>query len=300
MYDTIIVGCGVAGLTAAIYLARANKKVLMLEKEGIGGQIASSPKVENYPGFQSISGMDLANALYEQVLNLGVEIELEEVVKIVPGKTKKVVTTDNEYETKTIILATGSKYRRLNLDDEEDLIGNGISFCVSCDGAFYKDKVVAVVGGGNSAAINAISLSDLCKKVYIVQNLDFLTCEEKMKEDLSQKKNIEIIYHAEVKKLDHDENGLTGIEILENGKPRTISLDGMFISIGQTPATESFASVIPCSSDGYFLSTDTTTKESGIFVAGDCRTKKIKQLTMATADGTQSAIEAIDYLSKEA
>lgn len=299
MYDTIIVGCGVAGLTAAIYLARANKKVLMLEKEGIGGQIASSLKVENYPGFQSISGMDLANALYEQVLNLGVEIELEEVVKIVPGKTKKVVTTDNEYETKTIILATGSKYRRLNLDDEEDLIGNGISFCVSCDGAFYKDKVVAVVGGGNSAAINAISLSDLCKKVYIVQNLDFLTCEEKMKEDLSQKKNIEIIYHAEVKKLNHDENGLTGIEILENGKPRTISLDGMFISIGQTPATESFSNVIECSSDGYFLSTDTTTKESGIFVAGDCRTKKIKQLTMATADGTQSAIEAIDYLSKE-
>ena len=254
MYDTIIVGCGVAGLTAAIYLARANKKVLMLEKEGIGGQIASSPKVENYPGFQSISGMDLANALYEQVLNLGVEIELEEVVKIVPGKTKKVVTTDNEYETKTIILATGSKYRRLNLDDEEDLIGNGISFCVSCDGAFYKDKVVAVVGGGNSAAINAISLSDLCKKVYIVQNLDFLTCEEKMKEDLSQKKNIEIIYHAEVKKLNHDENGLTGIEILENGKPRTISLDGMFISIGQTPATEAFSNVIECSSDGYFLS----------------------------------------------
>src|SRR5699024_335316 len=159
---------------------------------------------------------------------------------------KKVVTTDNEYETKTIILATGSKYRRLNLDDEEDLIGNGISFGVSCDGAFYKDKVVAVVGGGNSAAINAISLSDLCKKVYIVQNLDFLTCEEKMKEDLSQKKHIEITYHAEVTKLNHDENGLTGIEILAKGTPRTISLDGMFSSTGQTPATEAFSNVIEC------------------------------------------------------
>lgn len=300
MYDTIIVGCGFAGMTAAIYLARANKKVLMLEKEGIGGQIASSPKVENYPGFQSISGMDLANDLYEQVINLGVDVELEEVTKIIPGKIKKVVTTDQEYQTKTIILATGSKYRRLNLEGEEDLIGNGISFCVSCDGAFYKDKVVAVIGGGNSAAINAISLSELCKKVYIIQNLSDLTCEEKMKTDLLQKKNVEIIYGATVKKLQYDENGLTGIEILENGKPRTISLDGMFISIGQEPATEEFKDVVKTSSDGYFISTDTKTNQEGIFVAGDCRTKKIKQLTIATADGTQSALAAIDYLTKEA
>lgn len=300
MYDTIIVGCGFAGMTAAVYLARANKKVLMLEKEGIGGQIASSPKVENYPGFQSISGMDLANDLYEQVINLGVDVELEEVTKIIPGKIKKVVTTDQEYQTKTIILATGSKYRRLNLEGEEDLIGNGISFCVSCDGAFYKDKVVAVIGGGNSAAINAISLSELCQKVYIIQNLSDLTCEEKMKTDLLEKKNVEIIYCATVKKLQHDENGLTGIEILENGKPRTISLDGMFISIGQEPATEEFKDVIKISSDGYFVSTDTTTAQEGIFVAGDCRTKKIKQLTIATADGTQSALAAIDYLTKEA
>lgn len=300
MYDTIIVGCGFAGMTAAIYLARANKKVLMLEKEGIGGQIASSPKVENYPGFQLISGMDLANDLYEQVINLGVDVELEEVTKIVPGKIKKVVTTDQEYQAKTIILATGSKYRRLNLEGEEDLIGNGISFCVSCDGAFYKDKVVAVIGGGNSAAINAISLSELCQKVYIIQNLSDLTCEEKMKTDLLEKNNVEIIYRATVRKLKHDENGLTGIEILENGKPRTISLDGMFISIGQEPATEEFKDVIKISSDGYFVSTDTTTDQEGIFVAGDCRTKKIKQLTIATADGTQSALAAIDYLTKEA
>lgn len=300
MYDTIIVGCGFAGMTAAVYLARANKKVLMLEKEGIGGQIASSPKVENYPGFQSISGMDLANDLYEQVINLGVDVELEEVTKIIPGKIKKVVTTDQEYQTKTIILATGSKYRRLNLEGEEDLIGNGISFCVSCDGAFYKDKVVAVIGGGNSAAINAISLSELCQKVYIIQNLSNLTCEEKMKADLLEKNNVEIIYCATVEKLQHDENGLTSIEILENGKPRTISLDGMFISIGQEPATEEFKDVVKTSSDGYFISTDTTTAQEGIFVAGDCRTKKIKQLTIATADGTQSALAAIDYLTKEA
>lgn len=300
MYDTIIVGCGFAGMTAAVYLARANKKVLMLEKEGIGGQIASSPKVENYPGFQSISGMDLANDLYEQVINLGVDVELEEVTKIIPGKIKKVVTTDQEYQAKTIILATGSKYRRLNLEGEEDLIGNGISFCVSCDGAFYKDKVVAVIGGGNSATINAISLSELCQKVYIIQNLSDLTCEEKMKTDLLEKNNVEMIYRATVRKLKHDENGLTGIEILENGKPRTISLDGMFISIGQEPATEEFKDVIKISSDGYFVSTDTTTDQEGIFVAGDCRTKKIKQLTIATADGTQSALAAIDYLTKEA
>ena len=169
MYDCIIIGAGPSGLTAAIYLLRANKKVLIIEKEGVGGQIASSPLVENYPGYKSISGSDLANNLFEQVMNLGVDFEIGEVKEIT--KDKKVITDSNEFNAKTIIIATGCKPRRLNIENEEELIGNGIHFCVSCDGAFYKNKIVGVVGGGNSAIGNALSLSEIAKKVYIIQNL---------------------------------------------------------------------------------------------------------------------------------
>ena len=165
MYDIIIVGCGPAGLTAAIYALRANKKILILEKDNIGGQITSSLKVENFPGFKQISGNDLMNNLYEQAIDLGCEINIEEVIKIKDGKIKTVITDENEYETKSLIIATGCKNRLLGIDREEEFIGNGISFCVACDGAFYKDKVVAVIGGGNSAVINALSLSEICKKV---------------------------------------------------------------------------------------------------------------------------------------
>ena len=177
IYDIIIVGAGPAGLTAAIYALRSDKKVLVLEKETIGGQMSSSPLIENYPGFLSISGSELANNLYSQVIELGGEVELEEVVRIEYGEVKTVTTDMGKYETKSIIFATGAKYRRLGLEKEEEFIGNGISFCVACDGAFYKDKTVAVIGGGNSAIINAITLSDICKKVYVVQNLDKLSAE---------------------------------------------------------------------------------------------------------------------------
>lgn len=297
MYDTIIVGCGVSGMTAAIYLTRSNKKVLILEKETIGGQIASSPKVENFPGFKSISGVELANNLYEQVLDLGAEIELEEVLDIKPGKIIKVTTDENTYECKTLIIATGSKYRLLGLDNEINLIGNGISFCVACDGAFYKDKVVAVIGGGNSAVINALSLSDLVKKLYVVQNLSTLTAETIMSSKLKEKDNVEIICDSVVTKL-IGEDELTGIEIDTKRIKKTLNLDGMFISIGQIPETKSFAKILDLNEYNYFASEDCKTKLDNIFVSGDCRSKKVRQLTTAASDGSIAAIEAIKYLDK--
>lgn len=304
IYDLIIVGAGPAGMTAAIYALRSNKKVLILEKEGIGGQMSSSPLIENYPGYKAISGSDLANNLYEQVIDLGGDLEIEEVLKITPGEIKKVTTDMGTYEAKTIIIATGAKYRRLGLEKEEDLIGNGISFCVACDGAFYKNKEVAVIGGGNSAVINALALSDICKKVYVIQNLSDLTAEATLSEKLKSKENVEITYNALVKELKGEEN-LTGIIIEEennketNKKEKEIKLDGMFISIGLEAQNEFLKEEITLNSYGYIESNDNCeTNEQGIYVAGDCRSKKIRQITTATSDGSISAINAITYLNK--
>ena len=297
MYDIIIVGCGPAGMTAAIYAARANKKVLIIEKETIGGQMASSPLIENYPGFTSISGSELANNMYDQVCNLGVDIELEEVLSIVDGDIKKVITDSSEYETKTVIIATGSKYRLLGLENEENLIGKGIHFCTACDGIFFKDKIVAVVGGGNSAIINAITLADICKKVYVIQNLDKLTCESILESNLKEKNNVEIITSSVVTKL-VGEDSLECIFVNTNGKEEEITVDGMFISIGLTPQSEFVNKLLKVNKYGYIESNNCITNIPGIFVAGDCRDKAFRQVTISTSDGTVAATEAINYLNQ--
>lgn len=298
MYDIIIIGCGPAGMTSAIYALRANKKVLILESEGIGGQIASSPLVENYPGFKQISGSELSNNLYEQVVNLGGIVELETVIEIKDGTIKEVITEDNKYTCKSIIVATGSKHRLLGLNKEEEFIGNGISFCVSCDGAFYKNKIVAVIGGGNSAIINALALSELCKKVFIIQNLENLTAEKTLVDRLNTKKNVEIICNSNVKELLGDEE-LEGIIINSNNIDKKIELDGMFISIGLIPQTDIIKDLLKLNNYRYIESNDDcATNVAGIFVAGDCRNKKIRQLTTAISDGTIAAISAINYLDK--
>ena len=294
MYDTIIIGCGPAGMTAALYLLRANKKVLILEKETIGGQISSSPLVENYPGVSSISGSELSNNMYEQIVNLGVEIELEEVIKIEPGKKKKVITTDNTYEAKSVIIATGNKFRLLGLDNEEDLIGSGIHFCVSCDGAFYKDKIVAVIGGGNTAVINATYLSDICKKVYVIQRMDRLTAESSLVDRLKKRNNVEIILSREVKKI----NGVDNLESIVLDDDSEIKLNGMFIAIGQVPQNDFVKDIINLDERDYIDSDDAKTNVDGIFVAGDCRRKKYRQLTTACNDGTNAALDVISYLEK--
>lgn len=293
MYDIIIIGCGPAGMTAGIYAARANKKVLILEKETIGGQMSSAPLIENYPGYNSVLGSELAGLMYEQAEALGVEIELEEAIKIEDGEIKKVITEDNVYETKSVIIATGSKYRLLGLENEEILIGKGIHFCVACDGAFYKDKTVAVIGGGNSAVINAITLSDLCKKVYVIQNLEKLTAEEALLDKLNTLENVEIITNATVNKI-NGKDELVSIVVND----QEIKLDGMFISIGLIPQSDLVKDVLELNQYGYIEAPDGITKKDGIFVAGDCRNKKIRQVTVATSDGTVAAMAAIDYLNK--
>ncbi len=297
-YDTIIIGAGPAGLTAAIYLLRASKKVLIIEKESIGGQISSSPLVENYPGFIKISGSELSNNLFEQVTNLNGEFTIEEVKKIT--KDKKVITDETTYQAKSIIIATGCKHRRLNIENEEDLIGNGVHFCVSCDGAFYKDKTVVVVGGGNSAIINALSLSDICKKVYIIQNLDYLTAEKKLIEQLDNKNNIEIILSSILTKYHTSNEELTKVTIKTKEEEKEIKTDGVFLSIGLIPANEIFKNIITLDKYGYIESENMKTNIEGIFVAGDCRTKSVRQVTTATSDGTIAAINTITYLNNKA
>ena len=290
IYDAIIIGAGPAGLTAAIYLLRANKKVLVLERETIGGQISSSPLVENYPGYLSISGSELTGNIFDQVLNLGGEVEIEEVIKITENE---VVTENNTYKTKTIIVATGCKPRVLEINNEENLIGNGIHFCVACDGAFYKNKKVAVIGGGNSAVINAISLSDYCTEVILVQNLDHLTAEQNLIDTLQKKDNVKIILNGEVISY-IGEDVLEGF-VLKNNEE--IMVDGLFLSIGQVPNSDFIKEFLDIKNN-YIDSADCLTKYPNIFVAGDVRTKEIRQLTTATSDGTTCAIRAINYLNK--
>lgn len=297
MYDIIIIGCGPAGMTAGVYAARANKKVLILEKESIGGQMSSAPLIENYPGYQSISGSELANNMFEQVSALDVDFELEEVTEIKDGDIKTVVTDCNEYETKTIIIATGSKYRLLGLENEVNLIGNGIHFCTACDGIFFKDKVVAIIGGGNSAVINALTMSDICKKVYVIQNMPNLTCESILEDNLREKSNVEVIVNSTVKTI-LGEDSLESIIINNNGKDEEIKLDGMFISIGLIPQSDFVKNILNINKFGYIESNNCVTSIPGIFVAGDCRDKSFRQVTISTGDGTVAATEAINYLNK--
>ena len=295
MYDSIIIGAGPAGMTAAIYLARANKKVLIIEKETIGGQISSSPLVENYPGYEGISGSVLANNMYNQVDKLGVDIELDEVTDIIPGELHTVKTVDNEFKTRTVIIATGVKYRLLGLENEIELIGNGIHFCVSCDGAFYKGKHVAVVGGGNTGIINALALADMCEKVYLIQDKDKLTGEKILQDKLKQKVNVEVITNSVVSKIIGDDK-LEKIIIKNGKKENEIIVDGMFISIGLMPQSDFLKGIIDLDKFNYAVSFDTKTKIDGIFVAGDIRTKPFRQITTAVNDGTTSALYALEYL----
>ncbi len=297
MYDIIIIGGGPAGLTAALYACRANKKTLVIEKETFGGQITFSPKVENIPGFISLTGNEFAEKLVEQVLEQGADVESCEVLEIKDGDIKTVVTDDSEYQCKAVIIATGAKHRMLGIKDEEKYVGEGISFCAVCDGAFYKNKTVAVVGGGNSALQEAILLSDLAKKVYVVQNLDFLTGEKKLSNQLYKLENVEVITGVTVESFLGDSE-LKGIVIKDSaGESRELSVDGLFIAIGLIPQNEVFKNVIELDGRGYAIIDETCESATrGFFVAGDCRTKKIRQVTTAAADGATAALAACDYI----
>ena len=292
MYDLIIIGAGPAGLTAGIYALRANLKVIIFERETIGGQISSSPLVENYPGFASISGAELSNNLYEQYTKLGGEIELEEVLEIKPGKEKTVITDGGKYTAMAIIIATGAKHRSLGLDREEEFIGRGISYCATCDGAFFKDKVVAVIGGASSAVTNAIYLASIAKKVYLIYRKSSLRCEKVLLDRLEKLNNVEIKYNSEVTKLIGD-SSLSAIEINDS---EILDVDGVFVSIGMDPNIDLINDILPLTEQNYVISGDTKTNLEGIFVAGDVRNKDIRQLTTAVSDGSLAATYAIDYI----
>lgn len=299
MYDIIVVGAGPAGLTAALYALRADKSVLVIEKDSFGGQITFSPKVENYPGFAEMSGNEFADKLIDQVLSQGGEVELGKVTEIRNGETKTVVTEDGEFEAKAVIIATGVRHRMLGLEGEKELVGNGISFCAVCDGAFYKGKTVAVIGGGNSALQEALLLSDTAKKVFVIQNLENLTGEARLAEKLESKENVEIITSSVVSGLISDNSVLTGIRIKTGTNERTLEIDGMFIAIGLIPENGIFEQLCDLNSYGYFDSDESCiTKTEGVFVAGDCRSKKIRQITTACADGSVAALAACEYLDR--
>lgn len=301
MYDIIVIGAGPAGLTAALYARRADKSVLILERGTFGGQITYSPKIENYPGFNQISGNELAEKLVGQAVEMGAELEMVEVTGIHESNGIFCVATEEcEYMSRTVIIATGSKHRQLGLEREEEFIGNGISFCAVCDGAFYNGKTVAVIGGGNSALVEAVMLSDGCEKVYVVQNLDFLTGEEKLANILRARSNVEFIMGHTVDSI-YGEDSLDGIIIRSeaDGQKTRLDLDGMFVAIGQVPENGIFSEYVEINDRGYIASgEDCTTMTPGLFVAGDCRTKSIRQITTACGDGAVAALAACRYLDK--
>ena len=296
MYDIIVIGGGPAGLCSAIYARRANKTVAVIEKATYGGQITYSPKVENIPGFSCVTGNEFAEKLVDQAIAQGVDFEYYEALEIKDGDIKTVVTDSSEFEAGAVIIATGARHRRLGLENEEKFIGDGISFCAVCDGAFFRDKTVAVIGGGNSALQEALQLSELAKKVYIIQNLDYLTGEAALCEQVEKKENIEIVLGATVKEI-LGEDVFLGITVQRKDESYPLTLDGMFVAIGLIPQNEKFANLLTLNKWGYAdYDEGCTTENKGIYVAGDCRAKQIRQVTTAVSDGAIAALAACKYL----
>lgn len=300
MYDIIIIGGGPAGLTAAVYARRAGKSALVLEKASFGGQITYSPKIENFPSEKSISGTELADKMMEQALSQGADIELEEALSVEKvGDSFKVSTDFSEYEAKAIVIATGAKHRLLGVEGEENLVGKGISFCAVCDGAFYADKEVMVIGGGNSALVEATLLAETCKKVTIVQNLPYLTGEKTTADALLSRDNVEVIYSTVVKEFKGEDELEAVVLKAEDGAETTLNPDGVFVAIGLAPENTAFENLAELNEYGYIVANESClTKTQGVFVAGDCRTKQIRQIATAAADGAVAALKAVEYIDR--
>ena len=299
MYDIIIIGAGPAGLTAAIYAKRASKSVLVLEAKAYGGQIINTPDIENYPVAAHISGFEFATKVYEQAQALGAEFVFEKVVDIKDlGNIKEVVTSNNVYEAKAVIIATGSENRKLGVEKEDELVGRGISYCATCDGAFYRKKRVAVVGGGNTALEDALYLADIAERVYLIHRRDSFRGEEATVKSLKERENVEFVLNSKVVGL-NAEKRLESIDVLNNdGSLRTIEVKGLFVAVGRIPENQNFAKVIKLDESGYAIAgEDCLTDTKGIFVAGDNRVKNVRQLVTATADGAVAVNEAVKYLN---
>lgn len=292
MYDIIIIGAGPSGMSAALYALRANKKVLLLEKECFGGQIINASNIENYPALHNVSGYDFATNLYNQIKSLGVILKYEEVLEVTDKK--EVITRKGTYKGKNIIIATGLKKRKLNLENEDKLLGSGISYCATCDGNFYKNKNVAVVGGGNTALEDALYLSNIASKVYLIHRRDKFRGEKKLISEVKEKNNIELILNSNITKIIGEDN-LNSIEITDNrNNISKLEIEGLFIAIGNIPDNNRFKNIIDLDENGYIIANaNLKTKTDNIYVAGDTRVKTLRQLVTATSDGAIAATEII-------
>ncbi len=299
MYDIVVVGGGPAGLTAAVYGLRNNKKVMLIEKNVFGGQIVNSPKVENIPGFTSISGDEFADNFLNQLMAQGGEVAFGEVKEVKKENDLFTVKTaeGQSYESRAVILATGTTHRLLGLEGEENLIGSGISFCAVCDGDYYKNKTVCMIGGGNSAFVEAELLSSIVSKLIILQDMPYFTADQKLQNSLLSKENIEAHVNTKVLSYVVENSELKGVRYKENGEERTVYCDGVFLAVGLIPDNEYFKELVTLDDRGYFKSDETmTTKTPGLFVAGDARAKTLRQVTTACGDGAIAAIAACNYL----
>ena len=301
MHDIIIIGGGPAGLTAAVYARRAGKSVLVLEKSAFGGQITWAPRVENFPGFMSITGAELGDKLLEQAMAQGAEVELEEAIGIRRDAEGFAVRCDSgaEFRARSIILATGARPRRLGLAREAELLGSGVSYCAVCDGAFYRGRAVAVVGGGSSALQDALLLSETCERVYLIHRRAELRGERKLAETLHKRENVEFVLESTVTELLGDDT-LRGVAVEQRGERRELAVDGLFIAIGSEPENDLFEPLLCLDEAGCAdAGEDCATQTPGVFVAGDCRRKPVRQLTTAVADGAVAALAAVRFLDGE-
>ena len=299
-YDIVIVGAGTAGLSAAIYAVRSGKSVMVLEEMSYGGQIINTPSVENYPGIANVSGFDFAQGLYDQAVGLGAKVAFESVASVEKTESGFTVKTDSgQYEAGALILATGAKNRTLGMEHEAEWVGSGVSYCATCDGAFFKGKEVAVSGGGNTALEDAIFLSEYCSKVYLIHRRWELRGEKHLQEVLSGRENVEFVLNVTMKEL-RGEDGLEAVVVTDKdtGEDRVIPVAGLFVAIGQMPQNERFADLVKLDDKGYIIAgEDCKSSAEGVFAAGDCRTKEVRQLTTAAADGAVAALAACAYLS---
>lgn len=303
MHDIIIIGAGPAGLTAGLYALRSGKSVKIFEKESIGGQISTSPKVENYPSIKQISGMELATNMFEQVMELGIDFEYDEIKEIIKTSEGFTVKTDyDEFTSKAVIIATGVKHKKLNLPNEEDLIGKGISYCATCDGPFFKDEDVAVIGDGNSAFQYALLLANYCKSVIICTLFDWFVADNALVEKAKSLNNVKIITDVSTKEyIISDNNDLSGLKFknLKTNEESSINVKGCFIAIGQIPDNKIFANLVDLDDQGFIIANESClTKTEGLFVCGDCRTKEVRQVTTAASDGAIAATQAVKYIDK--
>ena len=299
IYDVAVVGGGPAGLTAALYALRNGKSVITIEKSVFGGQIVNSPKVENIPGFECISGDEFGDLMLNQVSKQGGEVLFDEVKKVESYGTIATIGLDlgEPIKAKTVILATGTTHRTLGLANEEALIGKGIHFCAVCDGNFYKDKTVVMIGGGNSAFVETGHLVDICKKVIMLQDLPMFTAEKKLQDQILSRDNIETHVGTKILEYVTDNGNISGVRYEENGEVKIAECDGVFLAVGLIPDNGNFANVAKLDERGYFAADEYgLTMTKNIFVAGDCRSKSLRQVATACSDGANAAIQACRLL----